>query len=1045
MARKCPKCQSDNPGTATFCADCGTQLQSPGDIEVTETIEAPKEELTTGSTFAGRYRIIEELGKGGMGKVYKVHDTKINEKIALKLIKPEIAKDKKTIERFSNEMKLARRIRHKNICQMFDLGEEHGTHFITMEFVTGQDLKGLIRQSGQLAVGTTINILKQICEGLSEAHKLDVVHRDLKPSNIMIDRDGNVRIMDFGIARSLEAKGITGAGVMIGTPEYMSPEQVEGKEIDQRSDIYSLGVILYEMVTGRVPFEGDTPFTIGMKHKGELPQNPKELNPQISDDLNHLILRCLEKEKEKRYLNTDEVLSELERIENGIPTTERIVPAKRPLTSREITVQFSLKKLFFPALIVIAVAIIGIIIWRLLPQKKAVFAPKIENSIAVISFKNQTGDPAYDYLQEVIPNLLITNLENTGLFYVATWERMQDILKQMGVKQTPIIESDLGFELCRRAGIEAIAIGTFSMAGDVFTTDVKVLDAETKDFLKGTNTKGIGADSILDIQINQLSREISLGLGASSDKVEAAQLNIKGITTHSLEAYKYFLKGKEACNLQYWETARENLEKALEIDPTFAMAYVYLAWTYVVPGPDKAINETIEKARALSDKTSQKDRLYLDGLYAYFVERDTGKAVMIFDELLQKFPDEKWGLHISGDFVREEGDLDKAYAQYEKWYKLDPQDAYAIYHLCWASILRKDLKKAEELIKIHETVAPPEIGNFILQERLYSWMGQLDNAIAKRKEALELHPDSISSMLTLTGYYSLKEDYKEAMRWANKYGSMASSPGQKFNFYNDRGYIHYLLGAFDDALTDFNSAAQAAEKAENLYNRARALEGKGYVYLARGEYEASRKSFENMLTFFLEDDIGATPSRRANGAFDLGILALKQGQIGLANARLSEIKSLLPEIRKLQVWLYSLIGDLLQGEVLLAQGALDEALAAGKRACGPESPYWRLGDLNSFEGCYMDLAARIYAKKGEFGQAISEYERLLKTNFSTGFLFPIHPLYHYRLGLLYEKAGEAAKAKAEFEKFLSLWKDADPGIDEVEDARERLAGLRYLS
>jgi len=184
-----------------------------------------------------------------MGKVYKVLDTKIKEKIALKLIKPEIAKDKKTIERFSNELRLARKIRHKNICQMFDLGEEKETHFITMEFVPGQDLKGLIRQSGQLAVGTTINISKQICAGLTEAHKSRVIHRDLKPSNIMIDKEGHVRIMDFGIARSLRAKGITGAGVMIGTPEYMSPEQVEGKDVDQRSDIYSLGTILYEMVT----------------------------------------------------------------------------------------------------------------------------------------------------------------------------------------------------------------------------------------------------------------------------------------------------------------------------------------------------------------------------------------------------------------------------------------------------------------------------------------------------------------------------------------------------------------------------------------------------------------------------------------------------------------------------------------------------------------------------------------------------------------------------------------------------------------------------
>ena len=268
MSIKCPKCNTNNPDTLKFCGECGTQLPSIEDFEVTETIEAPKEELTTGSTFAGRYQIIEELGKGGMGKVYRVLDKKLKEEIALKLIKPEIAKDKKTLERFHNELKLARKISQRNVGRMYELMEEGGTHFITMEYVPGEDLRSLIRRIGQLPIGKSISIAKQICEGLAEAHRSGVVHRDLKSNNIMIDKEGNVRIMDFGIARSLEAKGITGAGVMIGTPEYMSPEQVEGKDVGQRSDIYSLGIILYEMVTGRVPFEGDTPFTIGMKHRG---------------------------------------------------------------------------------------------------------------------------------------------------------------------------------------------------------------------------------------------------------------------------------------------------------------------------------------------------------------------------------------------------------------------------------------------------------------------------------------------------------------------------------------------------------------------------------------------------------------------------------------------------------------------------------------------------------------------------------------------------------------------------------------------------------
>ncbi len=335
MTIKCPKCHSDNPDTKKFCGECGTQLPLSEEIPIspTKTMQAPKEELTTGSTFAGRYQIIEELGEGGMGKVYKVHDTEIKEKIALKLIKPEISADKKIIERFQNELKLARKIGHKNVCRMYDLNKEEGSYYITMEYVSGEDLKSLIRKIGQLSAGQAIPIAKQVCEGLEEAHRLGIVHRDLKPKNIMVDEEGNARIMDFGIARSLEAKGVTDAGVMIGTPEYMSPEQVEGKETDQRSDIYSLGVILYEMVTGSVPFWGNTPLSIAVKHKTEIPREPQKLNPRLHKSLNHLILKCIEKNKEERYQDVKDILDELNQIEKEIPTSEKILADKKSFFS----------------------------------------------------------------------------------------------------------------------------------------------------------------------------------------------------------------------------------------------------------------------------------------------------------------------------------------------------------------------------------------------------------------------------------------------------------------------------------------------------------------------------------------------------------------------------------------------------------------------------------------------------------------------------------------------------------------------------------------
>lgn len=330
---KCPGCQFENPKDTIFCGKCGTKFDAfeKAPESPTKTLEAPTRELTRGTSFAGRYEIIESLGIGGMGRVYRVFDEKIKEEVALKLLNPEVAGDERTIERFSNELKFARKVSHRNVCRMYDLAEEEGTHYITMEYVPGEDLKSFIRRIGKLPEEKALSLAKQVCEGLAEAHRLGVVHRDLKPQNIMIDKEGNAHIMDFGIARSLEAKGITEVGMIIGTPDYMSPEQVEGKEADQSSDIYSLGIILYEMVTGKVPFEGDTSLSIALKHKTEAPPDPRALNAQVSDEINHVILSCMEKNREKRYQTAEELLSELSKIGKGAETVavpgQPLIPA----------------------------------------------------------------------------------------------------------------------------------------------------------------------------------------------------------------------------------------------------------------------------------------------------------------------------------------------------------------------------------------------------------------------------------------------------------------------------------------------------------------------------------------------------------------------------------------------------------------------------------------------------------------------------------------------------------------------------------------------
>ncbi|MCX6576941.1 MAG: serine/threonine protein kinase, partial [Candidatus Aminicenantes bacterium] len=348
---KCSKCLFENPADSRFCGSCGFDfsISEKMPFSATKTLQVSLRELAQGILYAGRYEIIKELGRGGMGKVYKVLDKEIQEEVALKLLNPEIASDEKTIERFRNELKYARRITHRNVCRMHDINRDKDTYFITMEYVPGEDLKTFIRRTGSLPEDEAVPIAAQVCEGLTEAHRLGVVHRDLKPQNIMIDSDGNVRIMDFGIARSLAAKGVTEAGMIIGTPDYMSPEQVEGMEADARSDIYALGATLYEMVTGRVPFEGDTALIIAMKHKAEIPLSPKEINPQLSEELSTVILKCLEKDREKRYQTAEELLAELRCLEEGLPTAAAAMKPKMPAFLSEGAEEARLKRPVFVA------------------------------------------------------------------------------------------------------------------------------------------------------------------------------------------------------------------------------------------------------------------------------------------------------------------------------------------------------------------------------------------------------------------------------------------------------------------------------------------------------------------------------------------------------------------------------------------------------------------------------------------------------------------------------------------------------------------------
>jgi len=1031
---KCPECNFENPSDTKFCGECAAPLHPSEEISapLTETLETPKEELTTGSTFAGRYQIIEELGKGGMGKVYKAQDTDLKEKVAIKLLKPEIAADKKTIERFRNELKFARKIRHKNVCQMYDLNKEEGSHYITMEYVDGKDLKSMIRMMGQLSSGKTIFIAKQVCDGLAEAHRLGVVHRDLKPQNIMVDEEGNSRIMDFGIARSLKTKGITAAGVMIGTPEYMSPEQVEGKEVDQRSDIYSLGIILYEMVTGRVPFEGDTPFTIGMKHKGEEPKDPKELNTQLPEDLNLVILRCLEKDKEKRYQSAGEVRAELTRIEKGIPTTEIEVPQRKPLTSREITVTFGIKKLFIPALVVVALIIAGVLIWQLLPKKEAIpIVPSDKPSLAVLYFENNTGDEGLDHYRKAISDLLITDLAQSKYLRVLSGARLFNILSQMDQLEARSYSSDVLKEVASRGGVKNIVMGNYTKAGDIFRINFTLLEASTAELVGSEGVEGRGEESIFAM-VDELTRKIKTNFKLSAEEIASDMDKAVGeITTSSPEAFKYYSEGTKYDHQGEYYKSIELMEKAVAVDPEFAMAYRSMAITYQDLGYYTKAKEHLKRALELSDRVSVRERYQIQGDFYWQSEKTLDKAIEAYTKLLELYPeDSNANINLSSLYRGlEEWDKAKKFAEVLRQNK--DESIFPYLTLARVASAKGLFDEAREVLEFYLNNFSDNASIHWHLARNYVSQGKLDLALVELDKGFSLNqsPDFIYSRGDV---YFYRENLSDAEK---EYQKLLEVEDKAYHVacMGRLAYSYLLQGRFEESR---NKVRQAIELLKKLDEKSwiPMLHGYlSYLYLKSGNPEEALKEADNMFRTAGEEEI-LTGQIRA--LYRKGLIFLEINSMDEAQKTAVALKEMIDQWlnKKLIRLYYHLMGMIeLEGEnYAKAIDYFNQALAL--------IPF---GPLNK-NASFIDSLASAYYKSGDIEKAREEYERILPLTQGRLDYGDIYVKSFYTLGKIYEKKGWEGKAIEHYEKFLNLWKDADPGIPEVEDARKRLTSLQNL-
>ncbi len=1031
---KCPKCHSENPADSSFCSKCGSPLFSSEKTvdSHTKTLEMPSGVLARGSTFAGRFEVVEELGKGGMGVVYRVFDKKIEEEVALKLLNPEVSSDLKTIERFRNELKLARKISHKNVCRMYDLNEEKGTQYITMEYVSGEDLKNTIIRVGHLSIGKSVAVARQICEGLLEAHRLGVVHRDLKPQNIMVDREGNVRIMDFGIARSLKKKGLTGTGIIIGTPEYMSPEQAEMREVDQRSDVYSLGTILYEMVTGRVPFEGETPLSVAMKHKSEQPSDPRELNAQIPETLSRLILKCMEKKRENRYQRAEELLSELKRIEKELPTTERIISRRKPITRREITVKFTPKKLLIPAIAVVSIVVLLVVIWRFLPRGRVAPFPEDKPSLAVMYFENNTGDNRFDHWRKALSDLLIADLSQSKYLRVLSGERLFNILEEMDLLEAESYSSRVLEQVSARGGVQYVLVGKLAMAGETLRINALLQEISTGELIGSEMVEGVGEESLFSM-VDELTTKIKENFKLSTAEIASdIDREVEAITTSSPEAYRYYREGMEYLSKADYLKCIPLMETAVAIDPEFAMAYRNMAVAYENIGYRTEAMKRYQKAFELSDKVSERERYYIHGNFYIQSEATYDKALKTYAELLKLYPDDSVG----------NNNLGALYLLLEEWDRAIPffrtniqnGDESVFTHgnisLCYAAKGLYD--KSREALELYLRDISDNVNiRFDLADN-YLNQGNYDSALAEAERAFILNPNHYRNFL-LRGDISLfREDLINAEKEYQKLLE-TEEPVAHQQGISRLSALYLLQGMFEKSKVQAQLGIELGEllgetdwsSGFHLYL--------AYLHFKSKNFEKALKECEAGLSISSEAGI---LSRQREAMYLKGRIFLEMDSLNEAQRAADELKELIDSSlhRKAERFYWHLLGM-----IELKEKNLNKAIQHFKQAAALLP-----SQMNPEHGqaLFFEPLALAYFEAGDFDGAQKEYERIV--SLSTGRLLygDIFAMSLYMLGKIYEEKGMEEEAIEHYEKFLSLWNGADPSVTEVADARKRLTALK---
>jgi tetratricopeptide (TPR) repeat protein len=852
----------------------------------------------------------------------------------------------------------------------------------------------------------------------------------------MIDEFGNVRIMDFGIAFSIKSEDITKPGEIIGTRVYMSPEQAEGKDVDPRSDIYSLGLILYEMLANRLPFEEDIPLSVATKHMDGPLKGPREYNPQVPEGLNWLILKCLEKDKDKRYKSAEALFEDLALIESEITTIERVIPERIPSTSREITVTFDPKKFLVPALIGVGVVVIAILAW-LLFLKKGLSIPEGKPSLAVLYFKNNTGDATLDHWREMLADSFVADLNQSKYIDVLSSESLFQILESLGQLRATTYSTDVLEQVASRGGINHVLVGDYAKAGETIRVHVNLIDVRRNKTVASETDEGVGVENIFSM-VDRLTKKIK-GRFDLTDEQLAGDLDreVAQITTSSPEAYRYYVEGRKKHHEGEYRQSIASMEKAVVIDPEFAMAYRSLAVSHGNLGLFRQRKEYLQKALGLSERLSEKELYQVQGDFYSDSEETYDQAIEAYSELLDLYPDDTTALQNLASIYFEIEDWDKALVHLERCVEAKTEYIGTYFSLAEVYAALGQYDKAEEVLRYYlQNLSDSQLIHAYLVFN-YICRGQVHIAQAELDIAVRLDPTHRESYYLKGVYHTFTENFVEAEKQFPKAMADSEPAGTYFGLHG-LSNIALTQGRFRNSIAQLRSIISFSQKFGFPWVESQARSILGHRLMALNRNQEALREFNKAWEVAAEND---RQGMQRLALHYKGLAYLGMGMRSRALKTAEELKTVVEgwshpkEIRRYHH---------LMGLIELNRKKYSEAVEHLETALALlpfETSSWIEGHLQNNHALYLDSLALAYYRSGNLEKAIEYYERV--TKLSTGRLYfgSLYAKSFYRLGRIYEQINNDVKAEENYNKFLALWFNADASISEVGDAQKRLTGL----